>query len=421
MRHTCGARTIGLLAIVVCASVLFAPAPARADLAAEPIGRVEPLLAPGPHSVWVSDGVNERIALVDLDTDDMRGMVDGGWGITAGVFTADGRIWIPETHYSRGSRGQRSDVVTVYGPGSLTPEGEVPIPAKRAINVLPVGNAALSDDDRFLAIFNMTPATSLSIVDLKRRSFAGEIETPGCSLVYGAGARRFLMFCGDGAALWVELDDEGNAIRKIRSERFFDPQVDPVMEKGVRRGATWYFPSFEGLIHEVDVSGPVPTFSEPWSLVSDGERAAEWRIGGRMPLAVHRSSGRLYALMHQGGPHSHKDPGREAWVYDLERRERVDTIELRNPGLTYLGVSMEFGQGWLWPFSRLYDWALSMTPLGVASLAVTQDDAPLLVTGSEFSGSLAIYDARSGQYLRRVITGNMTNLGIQAPYGGATR
>jgi len=403
--------------------VLLLPGVAAAGppLDPEPIGRVETLPPPGPHQVWASDGINRRIALVDLDTGEMLGVVDGGWGITAGVFTRDGRIWVPETHYSRGSRGQRTDVVTLYDGRGLAPSDEVLIPAKRAINVLPTGNAALSDDERFLAVFNMTPATSLSIVDLEQRRFAGEIETPGCSLVYGAGPRRFLMLCGDGAALLVELDAQGNAIRKLRSDPFFDPEADPVMEKSVRRGDTWYFPSFEGWIHEVDVSGPAPAFGEPWSLVSGDERADGWRIGGRQPLAVHRASGRLFALMHQGGPDTHKDPGRVAWTFDLERRERTGEIPLRNPGLTYLGVSMAFGEDWIWPFSRLYDWALSLAPLGVASLEVTQGDAPLRVAGSEFSGSLALHDATSGEFLRRVVTGNMTNLVLQAPYGAPGR
>jgi hypothetical protein len=125
--------------------------------------------------------------------------------------------------------------------------------------------------------------------------------------------------------------------------------------------------------------------------------------------------------MHQGPPDSHKEGGTEAWVYDLATRERVRRIELRNPGLTYLGVPMEFGQDWIWPFNRLYDWVLSFVPLGTSCITVTQDDEPLLVTGSEFSGSLALYDARTGEFLRRTATGNMTTLGLSAPYGGPLR
>ena len=39
-------------------------------------------------------------------------------------------------------------------------------------------------------------------------------------------------------------------------------------------------------------------------------------------LSVHAASGRLYSLMHVGGEYSHKDPGTEVWVYDLETPQR---------------------------------------------------------------------------------------------------
>src|SRR5437667_423703 len=107
------------------------------------------------------------------------------------------------------------------------------------------------------------------------------VDTPGCSLVYAAGARRFLMLCANGAALSVMLDGEGEEARLERSEPFFDPQKDPVTEKAVRRGNEWLFVSFEGVVHPVDVSGEKPPrFGETWSLVDDEDRRASWRIGG---------------------------------------------------------------------------------------------------------------------------------------------
>lgn len=392
---------------------------ARAQLPAEPVGRVETLAAPlSPHAIWASDPLLRRIALVDLESGRMLGVIDGGFGITSALFARSRpELYLPETHYSRGSRGTRTDVVSVYDALSLAPVGEVMIPAKRAMNPLPSGNAALTDDDRFLAVFNMTPATSLSIVDVERRRFVQEIATPGCSLVYALGPRRFAMLCSDGALLIARLDDDGRKLEVKRTRPFFDPLSDPVTEKAVRWGDRWLFVSFEGRLHPLDLSGAEPVFEERWSLLSDADRADSWRIGGRQHLAIHRDSGRLYSLVHQGGPDSHKDPGTELWIYDLAERERVQRIELVNPGFTYLGVPLAFGADWIWPFNHLYDALLALAPnLGVGEIAVTQDERPLLVTGSPFSGSLAVYDALTGEFLRRVAAGNMTTLVLQAPW-----
>ena len=64
---------------------------------------------------------------------------------------------------------------------------EVLLPPRRAINALPTAISALSDDERFAAIFNQVPGTSLSVVDVEKRLFVTEVLTPGCSLAYGAG------------------------------------------------------------------------------------------------------------------------------------------------------------------------------------------------------------------------------------------
>ena len=393
---------------------------ARAQLPVEPVGASVRLTAPlSPHLVWSSDAILRRMALADLESGRMLGVVDGGWGITTGIFSRRRpEFYVPETHYSRGSRGVRTDVVTIYDALTLAPTGEIVIPPKRAMNPLPGANAALSDDDRFLAVFDMTPATSISIVDLERRRFVGEISTPGCGLVYAAGPRRFVMPCADGALLTVALGDDGSELAKRRSAPFFDPGSDPVTEKAVRHGDTWLFVSFAGMVHPVDVSGAEPAFPAPWPLLDDADRRDSWRIGGSQHLALHQKTGRLYSLVHQGGPDTHKDPGTELWVYDLASRQRVQRIRMHNPGLTYLGQPMEFGADWIWPFSHLYDWLLDMlgAKLGVGEVAVTQDDHPLLVTGSNFSGSVGVYDALSGELLRRIAVGNMTTLALAVPW-----
>ncbi len=395
-------------------------APARAELPVESIGRVETLPLPHPpHWVWVGDLVQRRSALVDVDSGRLLGVLDSGLGLPQSLFPARRpEIYVVETHYSRGSRGERSDLLTVYDAASLEPQAEVLLPPKRAVSMVPLGHTALSDDDRFAAVFNLTPATSLSIVDVAERRFSAEIETPGCALVYAAGPRRFASLCMDGALLLVELDDSGRERSRSRSQPFFDPETDPVTEKGVRIGERWLFVSFGGLLHAVDLSGPEPVFEEPWSLLDARDREQGWRIGGFQHLAVHRASGRLYSLVHQGGPDTHKDPGSEVWVYDLASRRRLQRIELEYPGLTFLSVPIEPGPRWSW----LFDWVgrqlmRSVPELGVDSIEVTQDDAPLLLTVSTFSGGLASYDALSGAFLGRVFSGNITSGVLSAPSG----
>jgi methylamine dehydrogenase heavy chain len=395
-------------------------ASAAAELPVDAPGRVETLPTPlGPHWVWAADALFRRTTLVDLVSGRTLGMLDGGFGVTTPLFPRTrGEIYVPETHYSRGSRGERTDVLTFYDAVRLAPIGEVVLPPGRAINPLPSANAALSDDERFAAVYHYTPATALAIVDLERRRFAGQIETPGCSLAYAAGPRRFFALCADGALLAVTLDADGREAGRTRSAPFFDPVADPVTEKAVRHGDTWLFVSFEGFVHPVDVSGAEVRFGEKWSLLSGVDRDDGWRIGGHQHLALHGPTGRLYSLVHKGGPDTHKQAGSELWIYDLATRARVQRLALRSPGFTYLGVPI--GSDWPWPFSRIPDWLVRRVPeLGVGAIEVTQDAAPLLVTGSNFSGSLAVYDAKTGAFLRRVAPGNTTTLALQSPWTGA--
>ena len=98
------------------------------------------------------------------------------------------------------------------------------------------------------------------------------------------------------------------------------------------------------------------------------------------------------------------------WVYDLESRKRVQRIKLRSPSLTFMGYPVPLGSDWLNSF--LLDHIFPS--LGIDQIAVTQDDEPLLLTGAVYTGGLCVYDARSGEILRRLFTGNMTTQGLYA-------
>lgn len=399
--------------------VLFVTAAlaARADVPTEAPGRIEQLTKPfSAHWAWVGDLVLERIALIDLDSGRFLGLVNGGYGTISPLFSSKrSEIYLPSTYYARRTRGERTDVLEIYDAATLAPVNEVRLPPVRAIDAVALGHSALSDDERFAAVFNWTPQTSLSIVNVDTRTFAAQIDIPGCGLVYAAGPRRFFSLCADGSALVVTIDDDGHEVSKERSQPFFDPTKDPVTEKAVRFHDQWLFVSFEGMVHPVDVSAAQLQFGAAWSLLSDEDRKASWRIGGLQHLAVHVATGRLYSLVHKGGKDTHKDPGDEVWVYDLQQRTRTQRITLRNPGLTIYGFPIESGHKW----SGLSSWLIdTFAPAAVTHIQVTSDDKPLLFTASQFSGALGVYDALSGQFLRRVTPTGWTTDILVAPWSG---
>jgi methylamine dehydrogenase heavy chain len=328
-----------------------------------------------PHWVWVSDMsfmrlTDGRAYLVDGDRGAMLGMLSTGFNFNSVLLPRDGTvIYAPETYFSRGIRGTRTDVVTLYDPEHLAPIGEIEIPAKRASAIPMANQAALTDDDRFLLIYNYTPAQSTTVVDLKTRKFAAELDTAGCAMTFPTGPRSFFAICADATLLTVTIDDSGQLASAAHSKPLFDRDQDPITEKGVRVGDTWYFTSFESYIHPIKSDRKGATVGKRWSLVSDEERKAGWRVGGLQQLAVHLATRRLYSIMHQGPRSTHKDPGVDVWVYDLATGKRVREIKLKNPA---------------------------------SSIQVSQDDKPLLYGAFLASPVLDIYDAETGDHLRSV-------------------
>jgi len=369
---------------------VFFVATAGADLAPEKVGTTTLPAEPSPHWVWFNDiaffnMVSGRTYLIDADAGRVLGMLSTGVMFAKLDLPKDyNEIYSPETYYSRGARGERTDLVSIYDSRTLEVKGEIIIPPKRHSGVPVPAYSGLTDDDRFLIIYNMTPAQSVSVVDVKERKFIEEISTPGCALVYPAGERRFNMLCGDGSILTVTIDDGGSLVSKELSESFFDPQNDPVTEKAARYGDTWLYASFDGVVHPVDVSGDKPSFLPKWSLLNDADRAESWLPGGTEHLVVHQDKGLLYSAMHQGGVDTHKDPGSEVWVYDLATKKRIKRFTMKAPAL---------------------------------SLAVTKDDDPLLLTVVGDESSLQVYDADTGEHLRTVadIVYGGTPLLLQTP------
>jgi methylamine dehydrogenase heavy chain len=281
-----------------------------------------------------------------------------------------GEIYATETFHSRGSRGDRLDVLTIFDKQTLAPGGEVILPTGKRFMGMPQRYALLPiDNDRWLGVANFSPATSVTLVDLDARKIIGEIPTPGCVLAYPTGNRGFSSLCADGRFLSTELASDGSVAKQTRTEPFFNSDTSPIFERPAVIGGTAYFPSVAGLVHPVDISGPVARVGEAWNLVPEAERARKWAPSG-IGLIDRDDQGRFYIIMHPDAVDgSYQGGGPEVWVYDAAARKRVQRIALKSWGL---------------------------------SLAVSRGDNPVLMVVNPADMSLEIYNAGSGEFIRTI-------------------
>ncbi|MBT8079936.1 MAG: amine dehydrogenase [Gammaproteobacteria bacterium] len=369
-------KSICLLALVSSAAL--------AEIAPEKLNVIQALPESYPAD-WIiaQDGSffhmqNGKFIVLDAGSDDpfsrFKGFFNGSF--IAQFYQSETRplMYIVETYHSRGTRGERTDVLTVYDKANLAPVGEVVIPSKRASEMPTNYNLQMVDDEKLALIYNFTPAQSVSVVDPEKLEFLGEIPIPGCALVYPMAGRAFASLCGDGTMMSVQLDANGKQRSSGRTDRFFDADLDPVMEKPAYYDGVAYFPTFLGNIIPVDMNGRTPDVEDSWSMVEGIEGG--WRPGG-ISLTATDSKGNLWITMHpDGGDGTHKFPGFEIWVVDLEDESVARRIPMQTP---------------------------------VLSFDVTRDDKLLVATTVEMN--IDVYDAQSGDLLR-----TLSDFGQQTPF-----
>jgi methylamine dehydrogenase heavy chain len=347
-------RVITLIALCL---TLYLPA-AYAQIQPESIS-VETM--PSPGSNWIISKTGEGAYIFDAASGEMQGLISLA-GYQAPSVEHNGQrkeFYAAESYYSRRIRGARTDVVTVYDFDNLAAVAEIEIPKKIAILSFR-GHLRLTNNGKHLGVFNMTPAQSVSIVDVENRSFVGEISTPGCAIIMPVADNDFMMLCGDGTLQLIQLDNGGNESNRVRSNRFFDVQVDPVYDHPVETASGWLLLSHQGKAFSVSQSGAQMQISQPWSILTDEDIEDEWLPGGHQVKTVHKGLGLLFVLMHQGGEYTHHEPGTEIWVFDIRAQRRIARLVLEHPA---------------------------------ADIMVTQETSPLLVVAAqEGDAGLLVYD-----------------------------
>ena len=353
---------------------------AEVEFKPEPIGKVLSLPKPYPsHWIMALDSsflhmLEGQVVVLDPlaeeVSDQYKGMYTASFMAAIAQSKERNEHYVAETFFSRGGRGgERTDVVAIYDPATLSVIEEIEIPPKR-VGAIPKRIAmVLTNDQRFLLVYNFTPAQSVSVVDLESRKFVGEIDTPGCAFVIPTGKRGFSSICSNGALYSVRLNKKGKAASTKRTKAFIDTNDDPVFEAYGSSSDTAYFPTFQGNVQPVKLSGNTAEPKTPWSLVTAKEREAGWRPGGSIPIANDKS-GELYVLMHpDGGDGTHKNGGGEIWVYDAANQSRSRKFELKNWGI---------------------------------SLGMTGGDGRQLLTVVNAELGIDIYDAATGEYLNTI-------------------
>jgi methylamine dehydrogenase heavy chain len=322
------------IAMLACAAVAIA-ADFPAPLPAETIPKVQTLPPKYPTGWAFLNYSGDRIELrnVGNDSREVKGELQAHDSATLLVSDQRPELYVIDTVWSRGARGARTDFITIYDKQTLNVAGEIVLPGgKRALITAMEGLTAFTDEQRMELVFNFTPASSVTVVDLVSRKVLGEVEIPGCSLVYPTGSRGFSTLCASGTLLSVKLDAAGAVAGRAESKAFNPLDTDPLFTQSALVGGIRYFPSLHGRVQPIDMRADEVKILPDWPLLTPAEVAAAWRPSG-WQLASSDESKLLYVLMqpnaHEG---SHKDPATEVWVYNVATKSRVRRLRLARPG-----------------------------------------------------------------------------------------
>lgn len=331
---------------------------------------IEELDTPDQRRTYIVDNnfthaLTTRIRVVDPDEQKLLGTVSTGYMAPMVLSHDKTTMYTADIFYARGTRGERTDVLTATDLKTLNPLWEVELPPKLANMLTELYMLTISDDDRFVYAYNFTPATSITIVDVENQEMVNEIEVPGCMLNYPVGNRAFASICGDGTLQKVVIDDSGQEVSRSRT-RFFDPDDELMNERAILNNGTYYFTTTDGDIQPVHIVDDELEAGERWSLFDETQQQENWGVGGWQLLAASPHLNRLYALVHTDHEaRKWEDPSDLVWVYDLESGEKIDEITLPNH---------------------------------VWSIHVTKDESPLLLGGT-VDGHMEIYDLSGDSHL----------------------
>jgi len=334
------------------------------------------------HDMAFYSLTNGRVYIVDAAAKgaDVLGMVDVHMFGNFLPDVARKQLFVSETFYSRGNRGERTDMLTIYDTATLSIKNQVAMPGnKRGQSVTHKSSLQLSNDGKFLFIYYFTPAASVGVFDVEKQEFVSEIMLPGCTQMYPSGDHGFASVCADGTMIAFDLDDAGGVETEYRTEVFNTIDEDPFFIPVGRVGDTAYFVSFAGDVQAVTLAGGAPVLAPRVEAAALFGGEAQDAMPSGWQVITADNAGLVYMLMRPGAVSGdHKTGGSVVWVFDPKVGKVVKQLPL-------LGDSI--------------------------AIEITGADTPLLVATNAATMALDVYDAASGDHLRTI-----GDLGAATPF-----
>jgi methylamine dehydrogenase heavy chain len=305
---------------------------------------VEKTIRPGP-SLFVLDQSWDGSSWIHvLSADDLtsvKGSLSAGVVSQFAMSKDRKSAYTASIYAKRIMSGPTEAVLEEFDASSLVKKREIILSPKMAQSSPQLSYLDFSADGHYAYVQNATPATSVTVVDLKKGNLLTEIPIPGCIGVYPAlEGNRFSSLCGDGTVTSFSFSDNGAVKPPVKSAKVFDADTDPVYLHALRAGKDLLFTSFNGNLYRVSDVNDQPSLVETFSYTAgiDGD----WAPGGVAVMAYNKANNVMFVTMHpEAYDGSHKDGAKEIWAVSLKTKKVLarTPIEIEDSGIASLEVT----------------------------------------------------------------------------------
>lgn len=332
-------RSWGVVAVII-AALASSAAQAEDPIAPEQIS-VEQTIKPGPNvfvsaSEWAGAGAVNIFSAADLT---YKGNYPTGMQAQFTVSPGAETGFVASAFPKRIMYGPVEAVIQTFDVSTLKLKQEVIVLPKFAQIGPAQGNIQVSADGARAFIQNATPATSVTIVNLKTGKVTAEAPIPGCWQINLAPAGdKFSSLCGDGTMLTVKLGADGKVASQTRSRPFFDVEKDPLFTHSQRVDGDLMFVSYSGVFYRVSDKGDAAELVDTFAFAKGVP--GDWAPGGYAIMGYNAPNRVMFVLMHSGAKDgSHKNVSEELWAVDLKTK----AVQYRSvaKGLTQIAVSQD--------------------------------------------------------------------------------